>query len=61
MHVLAAEILKCDVVCANCHRIRTFTRKLTAGSTGTFGVDRPRRPSLPPLDLPPMLDFGWDD
>jgi hypothetical protein len=21
------EIEKCDLVCANCHRIRTFTRK----------------------------------
>src|ERR1035437_547863 len=27
MNVLIAEIAKCDVVCANCHRIRTFTRK----------------------------------
>lgn len=23
---LAEEIAKCDVVCANCHRVRTFTR-----------------------------------
>jgi len=24
--MIAAEIAKCDLVCANCHRIRTFTR-----------------------------------
>lgn len=24
---LAEEIAKCDLVCANCHRIRTFNRK----------------------------------
>jgi hypothetical protein len=28
---LRAEIRKCDVVCANCHRIRTHTRKAKLG------------------------------
>jgi len=24
---LLAEVKKCDIVCSNCHRIRTFSRK----------------------------------
>jgi hypothetical protein len=24
---LMAEVAKCDIVCANCHRLRTFTRR----------------------------------
>lgn len=27
LETLLKEIAKCEVVCANCHRIRTFTRK----------------------------------
>jgi len=29
---LLAEIAKCDLVCANCHRIRTFTKKSVSDS-----------------------------
>lgn len=34
---LDAEIAKCDIVCANCHRIRTRGR-----ASLSFGVDKPR-------------------
>jgi hypothetical protein len=27
MSVVLEEIAKCDIVCANCHRIRTFARR----------------------------------
>src|SRR5262245_19628705 len=29
--VLLAEIAKCDLVCANCHRVRTFRRRRQSG------------------------------
>ena len=38
MDQVEAEIAKCEVVCANCHRIRTRGRDSNA-----FGVDRGRR------------------
>ncbi len=33
--VLLQEFAKCDLVCSNCHRSRTWNRKLNGGSRGT--------------------------
>ena len=32
MDMIKKEIIKCEVVCANCHKNRTFLRKITTGS-----------------------------
>lgn len=39
---LAREIALCDIVCANCHRIRTFKRQQYSGHrNGTVGPETP--------------------
>ena len=35
---ILAEAAKCDVVCGNCHRMRTYTRRQTTTIGGTAGV-----------------------
>jgi hypothetical protein len=34
-NAVIAEIKKCDVVCANCHKVRTYIRRLHGISTTT--------------------------
>ena len=44
LETIDAEILKCDLVCANCHRIRTFTRlQLSDGVIGNITGFEPVR------------------
>ncbi len=33
MRRIMSEIEKCDIVCSNCHRIRTYQRRLDAGTS----------------------------
>ena len=47
---LLAEIAKCDLVCANCHRTRTYRRAELAGGIARPGRDRPAQLALD--DLP---------
>src|SRR5262245_31511337 len=40
---LLAEIEKCDIVCANCHKIRTFLRKQQCGVRSSDAMPSPTR------------------
>lgn len=37
LEILREEIAKCDLVCANCHRIRTMNRVDSSGTSGYTG------------------------
>lgn len=41
LELLLAEILKCDVVCANCHRIRSANRRVWSQLAPTWGSFEP--------------------
>ena len=43
---ILAEAAKCDIVCANCHRARTFRRRTSASRAGVAQLVE-RRPSKP--------------
>jgi hypothetical protein len=42
---LLAEIAKCDLVCANCHRIRTHITRKGTGSKASASNPQPEEPS----------------
>jgi hypothetical protein len=49
LELIKAEIAKCDVVCANCHRIRTFERR----HKGNSASEERRLYMVPPQGLEP--------
>lgn len=53
LDVLEAELAKCDLVCANCHRIRTWKRTLELGSGSYHNVSESNDIGPSPSTNPP--------
>ncbi len=55
--VLMEEIAKCEVVCANCHRVRTFDR---AQHGGYHDVSRERKQPVESFGPPPFEQLNLE-
>jgi hypothetical protein len=54
-----AEIAKCDVVCATCHRRRTRRRRIRAALIASYGwVPRESNPKPLPVELETQVGAG---
>lgn len=47
IRIIEEEIAKCDIVCANCHRVRTFTRSTVVQSATRLVLTQETPGSIP--------------